>query len=98
MLSWRARKQLAVLLILGGVVAAIIGVVAYRYWPAPSCVDQKMNQREEGIDCGGPCVACAVKNALPPVVFWTRAVELRPGFYDVAAEIQNQNTRAAPAR
>lgn len=98
MLSWRARKQLVVLLILGSVVAAIIGVFAYRYWPAPSCVDQKMNQREEGIDCGGPCVACAVKTAKSPVVFWTRAIELRPGFYDVAAEIQNQNIGAAAAR
>lgn len=31
----------------------------------PSCFDNRLNQREEQIDCGGPCVSCALKNLQP---------------------------------
>ncbi len=30
-----------------------------------TCSDNRQNQREEGVDCGGPCIACAIK-ALQP--------------------------------
>jgi hypothetical protein len=29
--------------------------------PAPSCFDNKQNQEEEEIDCGGPCQTCATR-------------------------------------
>lgn len=30
--------------------------------PAPSCFDNRKNQDETEIDCGGSCIACALKN------------------------------------
>lgn len=30
--------------------------------PAPSCTDNKQNQKEKGIDCGGSCIPCEVKD------------------------------------
>lgn len=30
--------------------------------PTPTCFDNVKNQREEDIDCGGPCLSCSVKD------------------------------------
>lgn len=36
-----------------------IGYLLFLAWaPKPSCNDQKHNQGEEDVDCGGPCAAC----------------------------------------
>jgi len=32
----------------------------------PSCFDNNKNQGEEGVDCGGPCIPCTLKNN-PPI-------------------------------
>jgi len=59
MLSWRAKRQLIiasipVLLILG------LGFLFFqRFLPEPTCFDNKKNQGELGVDCGGPCEPCA---------------------------------------
>lgn len=35
---------------------------------SPSCFDNKLNQDEEQIDCGGSCISCQLKNILPITV------------------------------
>ncbi len=37
------------------------GVYLFYFNPAPSCIDNKQNQKETAIDCGGPCIPCEVK-------------------------------------
>ena len=49
---------LILLLIAGGIYFFYLG-------PAPSCTDNKQNQGESGIDCGGSCVPCEVKDLSP---------------------------------
>ncbi len=46
------------------VVIALVVFAVYRTWfyKAPSCFDNVKNGGETGVDCGGPCVSCAVKN------------------------------------
>src|SRR4030042_4078078 len=61
------RKRLVKQLIYGAIFAAFlffIGFSAYNSWfkPAPTCSDGTQNQNETGIDCGGPCPACAIKD------------------------------------
>jgi hypothetical protein len=36
--------------------------------PAPTCFDNKQNQKETGIDCGGPCIACELKGLQPEII------------------------------
>lgn len=61
--------------------------------PTPTCFDGKQNQGEKNIDCGGPCVACAVKNleplraSNPPEIFG-----LDSGKAIILAEVTNPNT------
>ncbi len=67
-------------------------LVFLRVKPVSSCTDNRQNQGEEDIDCGGPsCAPCAVKHAKDIVTYWARIVPLRSGVYDVAAEIENIN-------
>ncbi|MBI5306724.1 hypothetical protein HZB04_04055 [Candidatus Wolfebacteria bacterium] len=39
---------------------------------APTCFDNKQNQNETEIDCGGVCVPCDLKNALPLENSWIK--------------------------
>jgi len=50
------------LLILGALVWGIYSIILK---PAPSCFDNRQNGAETGIDCGGSCISCAVKNLKP---------------------------------
>ncbi len=62
----RAIKQIiygALYLIVAG--AIVYGLSSLNIFSAPSCFDNKQNQKEEGIDCGGPCVSCAIKSLQP---------------------------------
>ncbi len=60
--------------------------------PDPTCLDDKKNQGEENIDCGGPCVPCKkIIQAQPLVVSEKAFVQGSPGEYDVAAKIFNPN-------
>lgn len=40
-------------------------ILAPKLTPAPSCFDNIRNQGETGVDCGGPCTPCYLKNAKP---------------------------------
>ena len=88
--TWAAKRRV-------GVIAVIffgIGLFGGFYWylnrKPPSCMDQKKNQNETGIDCGGPCVPC-LSEVKDIVILWTRFFELKPGFVDAAALIENPN-------
>lgn len=58
----RTRKQFAY----GSLYLVILTLIAgsiyfFVFKPAPSCSDNKQNQKEVGVDCGGPCIPCEVK-------------------------------------
>lgn len=40
-------------------------IFAPKLIPAPSCHDNVQNQGETGVDCGGPCLPCYLKEAKP---------------------------------
>src|SRR3989344_7037606 len=50
------------LAILGGIG---YGIYLYAQQASPTCFDNRKNQGEEAIDCGGPCESCAIKNLFP---------------------------------
>lgn len=90
-MTWRVRRQLIVLLI-AAIPFAALGLWAFsKFLPAPTCTDNTKNQKELGVDCGGPCGPCELKNPKPLTLFWARVVPAKEGVYDVAAEIQNEN-------
>jgi len=50
--------------------------------PVPTCRDNKQNQGEEGVDCGGPCPACAALEKVP-----IRGLVLGLGRNDITPEL-----------
>lgn len=74
----------------------IVGLPAFLLlYKAPTCFDNKQNQGEQGIDCGGPCVKLCPSSFLPPEVIWTKAEPVAPYLYNVAAYIINNNLSGA---
>lgn len=98
MLTWRTRRQFAAIAILVIFIGAMIFAVIFRALPEKTCFDNRRNQGEEGVDCGGPCVSCALKNPKPLTVFWTKAIAAGNHVYDVAAQIENPNIEVAPVK
>lgn len=78
------------LLIAIGIILAIIVSLFFIFKSEPTCFDGKKNQKEEGIDCGGPCKPC-VTNPKDMTVLWTRVFEIKEGVYEAAALIENPN-------
>lgn len=90
LLEWRIKKKLSVFFVVAGVAALSIFLYVYKSLPSPNCTDNKQNQSEEGIDCGGPCEPCVVAPK-DIITLWTRVFELKGGVYEVASLIQNPN-------
>lgn len=95
-MTWRSRRQFFILFLLTMVA---VGILAILFLPtvlkAPSCTDNKRNQGELGVDCGGPCARyCPTQIPLPTVV-WVRAFPTTDTVYNMVAYIKNQAIDAA---
>lgn len=88
------RKQFSYIgiLVLIALLAAVYFI--YRAIPSATCFDDKKNQGEAGVDCGGPCKPC-LENLSQPVILWTRLFKLTDGLYEVAALVENTHNSAA---
>ena len=65
-MSRRLLKQIIYGSIFLGMIAGIFyGGFSFFSSATASCFDSKQNQNEEGIDCGGSCEPCALKNIRP---------------------------------
>lgn len=88
-IPWTAKKQLIFFVIFALIIAAVL-ILVWLALSKPSCFDNKQNQDEEGIDCGGPCEPCLgeIKNL---ITVWSKPFELESGRYDAAALVENPN-------
>ncbi len=51
------------------------GLYASGVFVSPTCFDNRQNQGEEEVDCGGPCISCAIRK-LKPLQVTTQAFGL----------------------
>lgn len=93
-MNWAQRRRF---MIIGGAAALFIvlasAVVFSVVYEAPSCMDRKQNQDEEGIDCGGVCTYLCTASVDAPRVSFVRALP-SGGRTDVLAYIENRNLLA----
>lgn len=60
----------------------------------PTCSDKIQNQKEEGIDCGGPCDVCAKAPEVVPIAVKEKSFVFGgQGKFDVMARISNPNSK-----
>lgn len=93
-MDWATRRKL----VYGGGLALFIliavSVPLYFYLDEPpSCTDNKQNQEEAGVDCGGPCDALCPEQAREPIIHWQRPFKVADGVYDVVAFAENVNAQ-----
>ncbi|KKU15524.1 hypothetical protein A3I34_02890 [Candidatus Jorgensenbacteria bacterium RIFCSPLOWO2_02_FULL_45_12] len=74
-------------------VLAVLGWMVYgaNNAEAPSCIDGKRNQGEEQTDCGGPCMACEIKQLNPVSARGARFFGLQDGRVVLLGELVNPN-------
>lgn len=89
--TWRAKKQFFYLAIFAVLALAVLGGLIFQSLSEPNCFDDRKNQKEEGIDCGGPCEKKCVGQTENLVVLWSRAIKTSEGVYDAAAFVENPN-------
>lgn len=90
-MHYRTVKQLLYFLLY----LAIIGIIVFLIYlwlvkPAPSCFDNRQNQGETGVDCGGPCQPCEIKYLKPLEAQKIRFFNLQNKTI-ITAEITNPN-------
>ena len=94
-LDWAKKMRL---MLIGGialVAIVVIGATVFAFvYKVPSCTDKTQNQKESGVDCGGPCTYLCTAQVNAPNVLFARALELPGGRTDVVAYIQNPNKQA----
>ncbi len=90
-MDFRKKRQLIILAVVAAVLFGVVFLLVYRFTPQPTCFDNRKNQNEEDVDCGGPCASCVLKHQEPLAVFWTRIIPVGERQYDFAAEIKNPN-------
>jgi hypothetical protein len=97
MLPWATKRQL---MYAGGVALFVLAVVALVslvfFYKPPSCSDGVMNQKEEGIDCGGECTHLC--QAPRVSALWARSVKVAPGVYHAVAMVKNPESNAGSLR
>jgi hypothetical protein len=93
---WGSRHQTLILLIIAIVIGAGVALALIAtFYHAPSCTDNKQNQGEEGIDCGGPCSYLCTAGESAPYVEFVRQLSPAPGRTDVIAYVENRNADVA---
>ncbi|HLM84275.1 MAG TPA: hypothetical protein VK254_03650 [Candidatus Bathyarchaeia archaeon] len=90
-------------LIISVVYIVIFGLIGTGFYflfrTEPTCADKIQNQREIGIDCGGPCAACAeMPKAENLQVIEKAIVPGENGKYDALAEVTNPNSQLGAAK
>lgn len=70
------------------VVSIFWGIVSKQ---PPTCTDGKKNQNETGIDCGGICVSCELKNIQPIELLGYSVMPLKSGKVSLLVHVKNPN-------
>ncbi len=88
----RSRKKIVIALVPISVLIVIIALFFIINLPKADCFDGKQNGKETGIDCGGSCVVCAIKNAKNlEVVSQPVALSVGNDFIAISTKIRNSN-------
>src|SRR3989344_9184085 len=94
-LSWSLKHKLIYLgVFLGALFFTVIVPLFFSFSKNPTCFDNKKNQDELGIDCGGACQKICLSQITTPIVLWSKVFRVSDGVYNALALLENPNTNA----
>lgn len=88
----RGAKQFLYGLLYLAILGIIAGAFYFTFRSTGTCFDSKQNQDETGIDCGGVCISCEIKN-LKPLLITQPVIFRNNGKISVMAELINFNSK-----
>ncbi len=91
-MEYRLKKQLTIGVIFSIFVVSFFISIFLLQKSDASCFDKILNQNEENIDCGGPCLPC-VDAYFENIEVLSSNILFFDGAYDVFARIKNPNSR-----
>ena len=71
-----------------------MSVLFFAVWlkaSAPTCFDNKKNQKEQGVDCGGVCAKECPGEIKDLAVLWSKPLKVAESNYDAVALVENRN-------
>lgn len=90
-MDYKLKRQLVFGTVFIALVALLSAAGYQTFQTEASCTDGIQNQNEEGVDCGGMCLACRVTRLRKPDVLLYRAFPSGSA-YDVLAQMRNPNS------
>ena len=96
-MSSRIAKQFGYGILFLAILALVALGIYFLFKPVASCFDNKQNQNEEGVDCGGPCKKVCLPQGLQPIELVQEVKIFYPasGHISLLAKIQNLNAVVA---
>ncbi|OGI46633.1 hypothetical protein A2121_00340 [Candidatus Nomurabacteria bacterium GWB1_40_6] len=95
-MTWALKRQIFYIIILILFISVFGFLIIYpQLTKAPTCIDNKQNGDETGIDSGGSCLSADPAKVDDVSVLWTRAFRVIPGRYNAVAYIVNHNKNTA---
>lgn len=89
----RAIKRIIIIIIYLLIFTAVATAVYFLIREKPTCNDQKKNQGEEKVDCGGPCAKCETIPEIKNIkVLEKKLVPAGPERYDTLVKVENPNS------
>ena len=91
-IAWSTKRQLFYVVIVLAFIGISVLVISYPSLnKAPSCVDNKQNGTETGVDCGGTCAKACTSQVDQLSVLWARSFKVITGRYNAVAYVVNHN-------
>jgi hypothetical protein len=87
----RRRMKWFLLILAALLVSIYFGIKLYK---PPTCFDNKRNQGEVGVDCGGVCALLCVSQTQELTVSWAQPFQVSRGWWSVFAYVENPNFSA----
>jgi hypothetical protein len=95
-MTWSGRRKFIYILSSIALLLVVIGVPSFfAFKKVPSCFDNKQNQNEQGVDCGGECMRLCKASMLPVAINWQRPFKVSDSVYTATAYLNNPNNAEA---
>ncbi len=91
-MDWSSSHKIKIIASISAIAFVIVAIFVYVKFikHEPTCFDQKQNQDERGIDCGGICSIMCLADTKPLIPLWTRPIKITGDVFSVVSYIENQ--------
>ncbi|MDO8604798.1 MAG: hypothetical protein Q7K40_05415 [bacterium] len=94
-MDWAQKRKVIFASGFAGVIILLAVYPIYQLFRGtPTCLDNKENGSETGIDCGGLCARACLVDIVAPRAIWAKAFPIGKETYDLGAYVENANANA----